>query len=94
MRVTRETSHFEMSLLNDVAPWNIDSIFVTLEISQSEISTLNFAVYCTMPSMLVTLDTSHPEISLLKDPAPRNMYSIFFTLDTSQFEMLPLNDDA
>ena len=34
MLTTLETSHFEMSRLNDVAPWNIPDMCLTLDTSQ------------------------------------------------------------
>ena len=41
MLVTLDTSHFEMSLLNEDAEQNMRSIFLTLDTSQLEISPLN-----------------------------------------------------
>ena len=41
MVVTLETSHLEMSPLNDDAEWNIYGMLVTLETSHLEMSPLN-----------------------------------------------------
>ena len=42
MVVTLETCHFEMSRLNDVAPWNIPDIYRTLDTSHRAIETSHF----------------------------------------------------
>ena len=41
MLVTLDTSHLEMSPLNDDAEWNMSSMLVTLETSHLEMSPLN-----------------------------------------------------
>ena len=67
MFFTLDTSHFEMSRLNDSAKANMPNIVVTLDTSHLEMSLLNEVAEENIPSMVVTLDTSHLEMSLLND---------------------------
>ena len=64
MPVTLDTSHLEISLLNDVAPENIEPILVTLDTFQLEISPLNddAAHVSNNPLMSATDETSQDPI--------------------------------
>ena len=62
MSVTPETSHFEMSPLNNLASRNIRAIALTLDTSHFEMSPSNHAAPWNMAPMPVTLDTSHAPI--------------------------------
>ena len=90
MVITLETSHLEMSLLNDEARPNIRHMLVTLDTSHLEISPLNDDALENMDRMVVTLDTSHLETSPLNDAAEAKIDSMLVTLDTSHLEMSPL----
>ena len=63
MLVTREVSHFEMSLLKVIAPWNIPNIVVTLETSEVPMSWLIAAALLNMLVMFHTPETSQPPMS-------------------------------
>ena len=63
MVITLDTSHAEMSPLNDVAEWNMMRMLVTLDTSHLEMSQLNASAWKNISSMSVTLDTSHLETS-------------------------------
>merc|ERR1719201_2903730 len=78
----------------DFAPWNMESILVTLDTSHLERSALNDEAPLNMESILVTLDTTHLEMSPLNDAALVNISCMMVTLDTPHFEMSPLNDVA
>ena len=92
--VTLDTSHLEMSLLNDDAEANMSSMLVTLDTSHLERSPLNEDASLNILAMLVTLDTSHLERSPLNDDAEANMPIMSVTLDTSHLERSPLNLSA
>ena len=62
MLVTLDTSHLEMSQLNELASRNIPCMLTTLDTSQSEISALNDLASINIKLISVTLDTSHPPI--------------------------------
>ena len=63
MVITLDTSHFEMSRLNDVAPRNMLLMYFTLDTSHLEMShLLNNLAQETMRYMSCTLDTSHSVI--------------------------------
>ena len=49
--VTLETSHLDMSLLNDDAPQNIPDILVTLDTSHLEMSPLNDSAPINIPDI-------------------------------------------
>ena len=68
--VTLDTSHLEMSPLNDDALANMDHVLATLDTSHFEMSPLNDDADPHMDRMLVTLDTSHFERSPLNLFAP------------------------
>ena len=57
-----DTSHFEMSALNDRAPENIPLMSLTRDMSHFEMSALNDRAFENTLVMLVTLDTSHSPI--------------------------------
>ena len=78
--------------LNDAAPINMLSMFVTRATSHLEMSALNDAAAQNVPCIFVTLDTSHLEISPLNNSADPNMVCISSTLDTSHLEISLLND--
>ena len=59
---TLDTSHFERSPLNEVAPANIAPMVVTPDTSHFEMSPLNELASSNILPMLVTLDTSHSSI--------------------------------
>ena len=63
MVVTLDTSHLDMSLLNDDAEANMDSVLVTLDTSHLERSPLNNDAKANMARVVVTLDTSQSEMS-------------------------------
>ena len=86
--VTLDTSHFEMSPLNDFAPTNIRDISVTLDTSHFERSPLK-EVKANMLCMSVTLDTSQFEISPSNDSLKENILLISVTRDTSHFPIGP-----
>ena len=69
MSVTLNTSHLEMSPLNDEAKANMLSMFLTLNTSHLDMSPLNDDAPENMPRMVVTMDTSHLEMSPLNDNA-------------------------
>ena len=88
MLLTLDTSHFEMSTLNDMAVKNMADMSVTLDTSHSEMLPLKDAAIQNMPLMSVTLDTSHFEIS----PSKRvraNILCMSVTFDTSHSMMGP-----
>jgi len=88
--VTLETSHLEMSLLNDDAPQNILDILVTLDTSHLEMSPLNDSAPINIPDILVTLDTSHFERSPLKPATLTNrLLRMSVTRDTSHSAIGP-----
>ena len=60
---TCDTSHFERSPLNDVAPWNMPDTSFTLDTSHFEMSALNNFASENMRLISVTLDTPHSPIS-------------------------------
>merc|ERR1712032_1783541 len=62
MRVTLETSHFEMSPLNADAPKNMARMFRTLDTSHFEMSPLNEILSENIWLISTTLDTSHSPI--------------------------------
>ena len=68
MLVTLDTSHLEMSPLNDDAA-NMPSMVVTLDTSHLEMSPLNDDAEQNMSCMVVTFDTSHLEMSPLNNDA-------------------------
>ena len=70
MCVTLDTSHLEMSALNDDAWLNMPCMVVTLDTTHLEISPLNVFASRNMNCMVVTLDTSHLERSALNLCAP------------------------
>ena len=92
--LTRDTSHFEMSILNDFAPINMAGVCCTFDTSHSEMSLLNTRVNENMRVMSFTFDTSHFDKSPSNDLAPQNIRDMSCTLDTSHFEMSPLKDSA
>ena len=65
MLPTLDTSHFEMSPLNDVTQRNIAGMFLTLDTSHFERSRLNDFAARNILLMSFTLDTSHFERSAL-----------------------------
>ena len=89
MLTTFDTSHFEMSQLNDDPQRNIPDIVVTLDTSHFEMSTLNDLARRNMPDMSCTLETFQFEMSLLKEVAPENMRLMSVTRDTSHFTIGP-----
>ena len=62
MMVTLDTSHVEMSPLNDVAPRNIADMSVTLDTSHFQRSLLNNFAKANMRVMSLMLDASHSPI--------------------------------
>ena len=67
MSVTLDTSHLEISLLNDAAKKNIFAMLVTLDTSHLEMSTLNVSGVLTYhlsnkPFISVTAETSQDPI--------------------------------
>ena len=70
MLVTPDTSHLEMSLLNDDAKENMPNMSVTLDTSHLEMSLLNDDAEANMRTMVITLDTSHLEMSPVNSVAP------------------------
>ena len=62
MLVTRDTSHCEMSPLNDFAPENMPYMFFVLDTSHFEISPLKEYALENIRLMSVILDTSHSPI--------------------------------
>ena len=89
MLITLDTSHFEMSPLNDVAERNISVILVTLDTSHFEMSASNDFAPRNMADMSFTRDTSHFEMSPLKETAEENMRLISVAPDTSHFAIGP-----
>ena len=89
MSFTRDTSHFDMSPLNDVAPVNMLFTVKTRDTSHFEISPLNFCAPKNMADMFFTLDTLHFEMSWLNNFAFENMLFMYLVLETSHFEMSP-----
>ena len=77
--------------LNDIAPWNISVILITLDTSHFWMSLLNDLAARNIADMPCTFETSHFERSPLNELAPRNMPDISYTFDTSHLEMSPLN---
>ena len=69
MSVTLDTSHFERSLLNEVAPLNIQDMSFTLDTSHLERSPLNETATLNIEDMSATLDTSHSKRSQLNESA-------------------------
>ena len=63
MLLTLDTSHFEMSVLNDLESWNILGMLVTFDTSHFEMSLLNDVAPWNIPDMYRTFDTSHCEMS-------------------------------
>ena len=63
MLLTLDTSHFEMSPLNDVAERNIPYMFLAFDTSHFEISPRNNVALENMLLISVTLDTSHLPIA-------------------------------
>ena len=59
MSVTFETSHFEMSMLNDAALLNMLAVVVTFATFQPEMSALNDAAPWNKPLISSTSDVSH-----------------------------------
>ena len=94
MFVTFDTSHLEISRLNEVATRNIHPMVVTLETSQFDRSLLNDVAPLNMLSMFVTFDTSHFEMSLLNAVALENINFMVVTLLTSHFDRSPMNLSA
>ena len=89
MLITLDTSHFEMSPLNDVAERNIAGMVITLDTSHFERSRLNdFAEKNILP-MSFTLDTSHFERSPLNDVVYEKTRPMSATPDTSHSPMAP-----
>ena len=69
MSTTFDTSHREISLLNDFAFLNILKMLTRRDTSHAEISALNDRAWKNMRLMSCTFDTSHFERSLLNDSA-------------------------
>ena len=90
MSATLDTSHFEMSPLNDIASRNMPHMVFTFDTSHFEMSPLNKAAFENMECMFTILDTSHFEISLSKEFALENTLCMSVTLDTFQFPIGPL----
>ena len=89
MFVTLDTSHLEMSPLNDDARRNMRDMVVTLDTSHFEMSALNDVAPSNMPGMSVTLDTSHLEMSALNSFALENILLMSVTRETSHSPMGP-----
>ena len=64
MVMALETSHFEMSLSNDLAAKNMECMEVTLDTSHFEMSPLNDVVHINMSDMEATLDTHVPLLEI------------------------------
>ena len=93
--VTFDTSHFEMSPLNDEEPRNMALMSITLGTSHFEMSPLNEVAPANIALIVFTLDTSHFEMSALKDLAlfkvlaSSNILSMSVTRDTSHSPIGP-----
>ena len=62
MVATRDTCHFQMSPLNDVASLNIPHMSITSDTSHFDMSALNDVAPRNIELMLITRDTSHVPI--------------------------------
>ena len=89
MSVTWDTSHLEMSALNDVAKANIFIMSVTRDTSHFEMSTLKDVAAYNILLMSVTCDTSQSEMSALKELTPKNIERMSVTCDTSHSPIAP-----
>ena len=78
--------------VNNIAPRNMESMLVTLDTSQREMSQLNEIADRNISGILVTLETSHYEMSLLNAFAQCSIPDMSLTFDTSHFEMSPRNN--
>eukprot|EP00961_Rhodomonas_salina_P293299 3933640-Rhodomonas_salina.2 len=81
--------HGQRSWLKEPAPLNIESIVVTEEMSQREMSASKAAAFKNMESILVTAETSHRKMSGLKEDIS-NICHMYVTDETSQPLMSPL----
>ena len=79
MSFTLDTSHFEISLLNDFAPVNMPCMVVTRDTSHFEMSALNDVAPANMWLMSVTRDTSQFPIGL-NIPKPSAEYSRYASI--------------
>ena len=89
MFVTLDTSHLEMSPLNDDAHRNMRGMVVTLDTSHLEMSALNDVAPRNIPGMAITFETSHFETSPLNVFALENILLMSVTRDTSHSPMGP-----
>ena len=62
MSVTLDTSHFEISILKDAVPENMNCIFIARDTSHLEMSELKNLDPEKILDILVTADTSHSPI--------------------------------
>ena len=90
MLSTLDTSQFEMSLLNDVAPINMLFIEVTLDTSHVEMFPLKLDIE-NISVISATRETFHLEILPTNDVADVNMPLIDVTRDTTHLDKSPLN---
>ena len=89
MIATRDTSHFEISLLNDFAPLNMALMSFALETFHPDRSFSNDAAPENIPPIVTARDTFHLETSPLNDLAPSKISLMSVTADTSHSSIGP-----
>ena len=89
MVTTRDTFHFEISPLKELALSNIDAMLTTFDTSHFEMSPLKEFASINIDDVSMTFDTSHAEISPSNVFAPKKVAVMMVTSDTSHVAIGP-----